>query len=85
MCGDNEWDIREANVVCRYLGFKGAEMAVKNGVFGKGKGPIVLQRVRCAGIEPSLSQCSHDGWESVSNCGSYNGDAAVICKTSTGT
>ena len=86
VCGDYSWDINEANVVCRYLGFKEAEAALTSDIFGKGKGFILLQRVRCSGIEPSLSQCSHDGWEHVNYCGGYRrGDASVICKTSTGT
>lgn len=81
VCGDYDWDMKEANVVCKNLGFKGAEAALRNsnGIFGKGKGLMWLQRLRCIGFEPSLAQCSHDGWGKTSNCGSYYGDAAVVC------
>ena len=73
-------------MVCRNLGYKGAEAALRNsnGIFGKGKGLMWLERVRCTGIEPSLAQCPHDGWGVTSNCGSSSGDAAVICTEPTG-
>jgi hypothetical protein len=36
ICHDN-WDIRDANVVCKELGFAGARQAVTRSRFGKGR------------------------------------------------
>ena len=34
---DSHWDLRDANVVCKELGFAGARKAVKRSKFGKGR------------------------------------------------
>ena len=45
--------------------------------FGRGTGPVFLNRLRCSGTESSLLSCSHRGirfnW-----CGHYE-DAGVVC------
>ena len=47
-----------------------------NAVFGEGVGPILLQSVRCNGLESSLANCS--SYNSYSNCFHYH-DAGVSC------
>ena len=74
---DDDWDIRDANVVCNQLGFDGAERALQSAYFGSGDGPIWLDNVFCYGDESSLEYCS-------SNIGSHDcghhEDASVICR-----
>ncbi|XP_013421067.1 deleted in malignant brain tumors 1 protein isoform X2 [Lingula anatina] len=74
---DDEWDIDDANVVCRALGYSGAEAAYKAAAFGGGTGRIWLDNVMCLGFEPSLEYCGHNGW-GVENCG-HSEDAGVSC------
>ena len=74
---DNDWDLKDADVVCRQLGYDGALSALRHGAFGKGTGPIWLDRVQCGGSEESVSQCAHARWEGHS-CSHHN-DASVVC------
>ena len=39
---DDDWDINDARVVCRQLGFRVALNAYKNAHYGQGTGPICL-------------------------------------------
>lgn len=86
VCDDN-WDIKDAAVVCRMLGFKYAWTAIsfgvsvaEQGVELYGTGPIWLDDVICNGNESSLSECSHNGWL-VHNCDHLE-DAGVLCSDS---
>ena len=79
VCGDN-FDINDANVVCKELKYEGAEMVVPCcHTFGRGSGPIWLDSLRCQGREPSLFLCPHRGW-GVTRC-SHDDDVGIICKT----
>lgn len=72
---DDDWDIRDAQVLCRALDC-GTAMSVKsNAYFGQGEGVIWLDDVRCVGDEPSLLHCQHSA---ESNCG-HDEDAGVVC------
>ncbi len=74
---DDSWDIRDANVVCRQLGFDHALEALSNAYFGSGSGSIYLDDVGCYGSESQLSQCPASPW-GVHNCRHYE-DAGVRC------
>ncbi|XP_078379682.1 scavenger receptor cysteine-rich domain-containing protein DMBT1-like isoform X2 [Oculina patagonica] len=74
---DSSWDLRDAEVVCRQLGFDGAVVAAHNAAFGQGTGPIWLGNMRCVGNEKSISECSHRRW--YGHCG-HSEDAGVHCK-----
>ena len=74
---DDEWDLQDAEVVCRQLGFEGASEAACCARFGQGADPIWLDEVECVGNEASISECSHSGWGS-HDC-IHSEDASVNC------
>ncbi|XP_060758919.1 scavenger receptor cysteine-rich type 1 protein M130-like [Neoarius graeffei] len=55
---DDQWNIRNAQVVCRQLGCGSALRAERN-VTGSGEGTIWLNRVKCRGDEIHLWDCHH--------------------------
>ena len=75
---DNGWDLNDAAVVCRQLGFPGAISSMCCAVFGRGTGPIWFDNVQCTGSETSLSSCSHGGW--LRHDCSHIEDAGVNCQ-----
>uniref|UniRef100_A0A673M6I8 SRCR domain-containing protein n=1 Tax=Sinocyclocheilus rhinocerous TaxID=307959 RepID=A0A673M6I8_9TELE len=76
---DDGWELAEAQVVCRQLGFPGAISVKPGGQYGEGSGPIWLDDTNCKGSESSLSECSFKGW-GVTDC-SHKEDAGVDCET----
>lgn len=74
---DDDWDLMDANVFCRELGFKRAERAAQRAAYGKGKGQIWLTDLRCSGDERSLTECDHGRWGE-NNC-DHGEDAGVVC------
>ena len=76
---DHSWDLKDADVVCRQLGYEGALAAPHNSAFGQGTGQIWLANVDCGGSETSISQCNHRGWE-IHSC-YHSSDAGVICRS----
>ncbi|XP_057682640.1 neurotrypsin-like [Corythoichthys intestinalis] len=74
---DDQWDDRDAEVVCRQLGFSGVAKAWSWAHFGQGSGPILLDAVKCTGNELFLDQCPHGHWEQ-HNC-DHMEDAGVSC------
>ena len=59
---DNNWDIDNARVVCRQLGYEYGVRAYKGGQSYLGNRKIWLDEVNCTGSEPNLTSCSHSGW-----------------------
>ncbi|XP_066487130.1 deleted in malignant brain tumors 1 protein-like [Tiliqua scincoides] len=74
---DDDWDTRDARVVCQQMGCREARAAPGGARFGMGTGLIWLDGVRCSGTESALSQCPADQW-GVHNC-RHGEDAGVIC------
>lgn len=80
ICDDN-WDLADANVVCRQLGFGSAEVAHRSAFYGEGTGPVLLDEVQCYGYEERLDLCSKNGWYD-HDC-SHREDAGVQCSDGT--
>ena len=76
---DDRWDIKDAHVVCRQLGFPNASAAHQSARYDQGSDPIWLDDVGCSGGEASIFDCSHRGW-GVVGC-SHSEDAGVLCNT----
>ena len=79
---DNTWNIKDARIVCRQLGFPDAEVAFKRSYFGQGTGPIWFDHLSCSGDESSLFSCFHIGMRS-RYC-DHREDAGVRCKDTEG-
>ena len=75
---DDSWNIADAHVVCRQLGYRGAVTAHQSAHFGRGTGSILLDDLQCNGTESSLLKCRHRG-VNTHNCG-HSEDAGVECK-----
>ncbi|XP_030048592.1 deleted in malignant brain tumors 1 protein [Microcaecilia unicolor] len=76
VCND-DWDIRDAAVVCKQLGCGPATETVQQNPFGPGSGPVWLKRVFCSGSESYLSQCG--SWTSQQFVCKHIHDVGVTC------
>ncbi|XP_038054175.1 scavenger receptor cysteine-rich domain superfamily protein-like [Patiria miniata] len=74
---DRDWDITDAGVVCRQLGYIGAEEANSGAHYGEGSGPVHMKGVACTGSEGGLVDCPSHCW-TATTC-SHSQDAGVIC------
>ena len=79
---DDGWDIENARVVCRQLGFRYALNAYGSARYGEGTGVILLDDVDCSGSESSLFSCRHRG-VGTHNC-DHSEDASVQCGNTRG-
>ena len=78
ICHDS-WDINDANVVCRMLGFVLAKSAPGEAHFGEGSGAIFLDEVGCNGSETNLADCLHTGI-GIHDC-DHGEDVSAICSS----
>ncbi|XP_036336619.1 uncharacterized protein LOC118746806 isoform X9 [Rhagoletis pomonella] len=73
---DDDFGLKEAQVICNSMGFYGLPTIAKN-VYGPGSGPIWLDQVSCFGNETSLEQCNHWTWGE-HNC-NHTEDVGLKC------
>ncbi|XP_077981071.1 scavenger receptor cysteine-rich domain-containing protein DMBT1-like [Glandiceps talaboti] len=74
---DDEFEERDAIVVCRQLGYSDGEIQPQ-GSHGHGLGSIVLDNVDCHGHEMLLEKCGNRGFGN-HNCG-HDEDVGIHCK-----
>ena len=79
---DDGWNFKEAQVVCRQLGFGPAITVRDNAFYGQGSGQIWIDELNCVGTELSIENCSHNGWGN-HDC-YHTEDAGVSCYASNG-
>ena len=81
---DDGWDLNDAQVVCRQLGF-GPAIATRepDEFYGEGNGRIWLYNLSCSGTESTIEDCSHNGWGN-EDC-SHGENAGLKCAVSNGT
>lgn len=74
---DDQWDLRDANVVCAQLGCGYAlNVTGQGGSFPPGRGPIHLDDLNCTGKEENLWECP--AAQDEPDCG-HKEDAGVVC------
>ncbi|XP_061193624.1 scavenger receptor cysteine-rich domain superfamily protein-like [Saccostrea echinata] len=76
---DDDWDDKDARVVCRTLGYSGNSTAHRRAYFGRGSGTYWLRNVACQGTETSIFDCIYSRYYSYWPC-SHSNDAGVTCK-----
>ena len=74
---DNEWDLTDAGVVCKQLGYPGAMQAKSGAFFGNGSGPNLMGGVVCDGSEAKITDCPSHCWDKP-QCNN-TATAGVIC------
>ena len=74
---DDRWDINDARVACRQLGYRNTLGALQGVQVPSGSGQIWLDEVDCNGTEQNLSSCLNRRWGS-HNC-LHSEDAGVKC------
>ena len=74
---EHNWDLRDAIVVCRQLGYATAVRKSISAEFGEGTGMIWRDNTHCSGTESQLSECNANSWGN-HNC-YHRQDAGVVC------
>ena len=77
---DYGWDLVDAMVVCKELGYLRAVEAPRHAAFGAGSGPSWYQHVECTGKESSLNECNHYTYYFGHAC-PHSYDAGVVCSS----
>ena len=76
VCRDG-WDINDATIACKHLGYPDALGVARQGDFPIGTGPIWIDEVDCDGVESSLFDCNYKGW-GVKGC-THDKDVGIYC------
>ena len=77
---DDYWDINDATVACRQLGYSRAVFATKGATFGEGSGPIHYVNMNCIGSEVHLADCPYNRVRyRLFPCTHFE-DAGVVCE-----
>lgn len=71
---DKHWDKRDADVVCRELGYTGTSVISSGLAYVQGNDSLWINSVQCIGNESSFAFCAHDVWTN----GSCQ-NAGVVC------
>ena len=79
---DDGWDLNDAQVVCRQLGYGPAIAARDKAFYKQGSGPIWLKYLNCTGTELTIKECSNSDY-SAHSC-NHREDAGVVCAASNG-
>lgn len=74
---DDGFDITDANVICRQLGYSSANASHCCAHFTHGVGAIHIDDLACSGLESRISECPNRGWGE-HNC-AHTEDASVTC------
>ena len=76
---DDSWDLPDASVVCKQLGFPGGAISIPPfNTYPGSEGQIWMDELTCNGEESVLSDCRFDGW-GLHNCG-HSEDVGVQCQ-----
>ncbi|XP_046806928.1 uncharacterized protein LOC111683246 isoform X3 [Lucilia cuprina] len=73
---DDDFGLKEAQVVCNSFGLYGKAEIAKN-IYGPGSGPIWLDQVSCLGNETKIDECNHWSWGE-NNC-NHTEDVGLKC------
>ncbi|KAM7357570.1 uncharacterized protein ACRADG_002858 isoform 3-T3 [Cochliomyia hominivorax] len=73
---DDDFGLKEAQVVCNSFGLYGKPEIAKN-IYGPGTGPIWLDQVSCLGNETKIDECNHWSWGE-NNC-NHTEDVGLKC------
>lgn len=71
---DRNWNIKNANVACRQMGFGTAKLSSTGSKYGPGHNPVWLIDVNCTGFEKDIFHCDH---QKVATSHSKVGDFAI--------
>ncbi|KAK9506432.1 hypothetical protein O3M35_008374 [Rhynocoris fuscipes] len=79
---DDQFDLRDADVACRHLGYPLGAAEIKRYTFpnvtGGNEPKFLLDDVECRGDEDTLAECQHAGW-GVHDCQPHEA-AGLVCK-----
>ena len=72
---DDDWNLQDATVVCRQLGYFNVTAALR---FSAGSGPILFSELACIGNESIITECHHL-LTGVHHC-THSEDVGVVCE-----
>ncbi|XP_071170255.1 scavenger receptor cysteine-rich domain-containing protein DMBT1-like [Mytilus edulis] len=76
---NKEWSTRDAEVICRYIGFVAGRKW--SGPVPPGNGTVYMSDLQCTGKETLITDCPSSGWRNVvdEDCLDHSHDAGVLC------